>query len=181
MTSEAQTLTREAYGTAYEAGRERTVRLLLSRGAQPGLAADVAQSAWLRGWEKLSQLRNPQMVLTWVNSIALNQYRRLASRENLHQEIRESDHGKVCLSLAPIDVQRILSISRPVDRQMLEAQIKGLTAKEIARKQGLSETAIRLRFLRARRSARKALEVRRKDLAEAYRRGTEGPGCLDAA
>jgi DNA-directed RNA polymerase specialized sigma24 family protein len=42
--------------------------------------------------------------------------------------------------------------------------MKGVTAKEMARAKGLTETAVRIRFLRARRSARKALETRRKKL-----------------
>jgi DNA-directed RNA polymerase specialized sigma24 family protein len=36
----------------------------------------------------------------------------------------------------------------------------GLTAKELAREQGVTETAIRIRFLRSRRAARRLLEKR---------------------
>lgn len=153
-------MTREEFGDIYLAGRERTIRFLLSRGAAPGLAPDIAQSAWLRGWERLSQLRDPQMIVTWVNSIALNQYRRVIRSERLHQEFQQSAPGKTSLDLAAIDVARILQVCRPSDRILLEAQMKGVTAKEMAREQGLTETAIRIRFLRARRSARKALETR---------------------
>ena len=81
-------MTREEYGDIYQTGRERTIRFLLSRGAAPGLAPDIAQSAWLRGWERLSQLRDPQMIVTWINSIALNQYRRVIRTERLHQELQ---------------------------------------------------------------------------------------------
>ena len=158
-------MTREEYGNIYETGRERTIRFLLSRGAAPGLAPDIAQSAWLRGWERLTQLRDPQMIVTWINSIALNQYRRVIRNERLHQELQQSSHGKTSLDLAAIDIARILLVCRPPDRVLLEAQMKGVTAKEMAREHGLTETAVRIRFLRARRSARKALEARGRKLS----------------
>jgi len=159
-------MTREQYGDIYQTGRERTIRFLLSRGAAPGLAPDIAQSAWLRGWERLSQLRDPQMIVTWINSIALNQYRRVIRSERLHQELQQSVHGNTSMDLAAIDVARILRVCRPPDRALLEAQMRGVTAKEMASEQGLTETAVRIRFLRARRSARRALETRARRLSK---------------
>ena len=158
-------MTREEYGEIYQAARERTIRFLLSRGVAPGLAPDIAQSAWLRGWERLSQLRDPQMIVPWVNSVALNQYRRVIRSERLHQELQQTAQGKTSLNLAAIDVAQILRACRPPERQLLEAQMRGVTAKEIAREQGLTETAVRIRFLRARRSARRALETRSRKLS----------------
>jgi DNA-directed RNA polymerase specialized sigma24 family protein len=158
-------MTREEYGDIYQVGKERTIRFLLSRGAAPGLAPDIAQSAWLRGWERLSQLRDPSMIVTWINSIALNQYRRVIRSESLHQELQISTEGRTSLDLAAIDIARILTVCRPPDRLLLEAQMNGVTAKELAREQGLTETAVRIRFLRARRSARKALEARSRKLS----------------
>ena len=151
-------MTREEYGDIYQAARDRTIRFLLSRGAAPALAPDIAQSAWMRGWERLSQLRDPRMIVTWVNSIALNQYRRAIRTERLQQEIQPSIQDKRGVNSAAIDIARILRACRPPDRKLLEAQMMGVTAKEIAREQGLTETAVRIRFLRARRSARKVLE-----------------------
>src|SRR5690349_22258808 len=113
-------MTREEFGEVYQSGRARTIRFLLSRGAAPGLAPDIAQSAWLRGWERLSQLRDPQMIVTWVNSIALNQYRRAIRSERLHQELQQSAHGKTSLNLAAIDVARLMRVCRPPDRQLLQ-------------------------------------------------------------
>jgi DNA-directed RNA polymerase specialized sigma24 family protein len=129
------------------------------------LVPDIAQSAWLRGWERLSQLRDPQMIVTWINSIALNQYRRVIRTERLHQELQQSVHGNSCLDLAIIAVAQILWVCQPPDRVLLEAQMKGVTAKEIARQQGITETAARIRFMRARRSARRALETRARRLS----------------
>jgi len=152
-------MTRDEYGEAYRAGLERTIRFLLSRGAAAGLVPDIAQAAWLRGWERLTQLRDPQQIIPWINSIALNHYRRAIRTESSYQAIRETDHGKTTLNLAALDVERMLRACRPAERAMLEAQMKGVTAIEIAHKEGLTSNTVRIRFLRARRSARMVLET----------------------
>lgn len=152
-------MTRDEYGQAYQRGFDLTVRLLLSRGAPRDRARDVAQSAWVRGWERLTQLRNDSLVVTWVNTIALNVYRSLLRSEPPYQELPELS-TKAGVNLAAIDVAHILKICRPCDRSLLEQQMRGVTAEEIARKQGVTETAIRIRLLRARRSARSRVEKR---------------------
>ena len=48
--------------------------------------------------------------------------------------------------------------SRSSDRSLLEAQLMGTTAEELAKSEGVTPTAIRLRLLRARRSARQICE-----------------------
>src|ERR1700680_3274425 len=68
----ALAMTRNEYGEAYEAGFDRTVRFLLSRGAQRDDAVEAAQAAWARGWERVTQLRDESLVMTWVNAIAFN-------------------------------------------------------------------------------------------------------------
>jgi RNA polymerase sigma factor (sigma-70 family) len=151
-------MNREAYGQVYQDGKERTIRFLLSRGVGREMAPDIAQSAWLRGWERLSQLRDERMVVTWVNTIALNQYRRAIRTERMQQGIQEPIHGKETLNLAAIDVAKMFHLCRPPERALLEAQMVGVTAKELAQEQGVTETAIRIRLFRARRSARLALE-----------------------
>jgi DNA-directed RNA polymerase specialized sigma24 family protein len=164
---EIANMTREAYGEAYKQGVHRTIRLLRSRGAGPEMAADMAQSAWLRGWERLSQLRDERIILTWINTIALNQHRDAIRTVRLWQEIDER-HAKTSVNLAAIDVARVLCLCRPSDRALLSAQIEGVTMKELAAEKGVTETAIKIRLLRARRSARLALEKSRKIRARAH-------------
>jgi len=159
-------MTRETYGQIYQEGRDRTIRFLLSRGVTRELAADLAQSAWLRGWERISQLRDERMLVTWVNTIALNLFRRAIRNERFHGEIHEAIHGTVTLNLAAIDVARLFEVCRQSDRALLEAQMAGITAKEMAEEEGVTETAIRIRFHRARRSARTVLERRKKLVLE---------------
>lgn len=161
-------MTREEYGNAYQKGFDLTLRLLLSRGAPRDSAREVAQAAWARGWERLGQLRNENLVVTWVNTIALNAYRTVLRSQPAFQDLPELA-SKAGLNLAAIDIASILKICRPCDRALLEQQMRGITAEEIARQQGVSETAIRIRLLRARRSARARVEKRRARLREDHR------------
>src|SRR5271170_2056642 len=75
-------MTRENYGDAYQRGFKCTVRFLVSRGVLRDNANELAQAAWARGWEQLSQLRDETTVTAWINTIALNSYRRLIERQN---------------------------------------------------------------------------------------------------
>jgi len=156
-------MTRDGYGLAYQKGFDLTVRFLLSRGAQREYAMEVAQGAWVRGWERLHQLRDDAMVITWVNTIALNAFRRVMRRAAPSQELPEiaSPHG---INMAAIDVHRILNHCRPSERILFEQQMYGATTEEMARKQGVTETAIRIRLLRARRATRTRLEKRAIEL-----------------
>jgi DNA-directed RNA polymerase specialized sigma24 family protein len=160
-------MTRDGYGLAYQRGFDLTVRFLLSRGAHREYAMEVAQGAWVRGWERLHQLRDETMVVTWVNTIALNAYRRVMRREAPSQELPEvvSPQG---IDLAAIDVQRILNYCRPSERMLFEQQMVGATTEEIARRQGVTETAIRIRLLRARRATRTRLEKRASQLLDRF-------------
>lgn len=153
-------MTREEYGDIYQIAHIRTLRFLLSKGASATVAADITQSAWLRGWERLSQLRDTKMILTWINTIALNEYRRYMVREGfLHRQLNICEPPPTAhVNLAAIDIGRILSVCSPSDRLLLEAQMNGITPKEMADEYGITETAVRIRFLRARRSARAAFE-----------------------
>jgi DNA-directed RNA polymerase specialized sigma24 family protein len=151
-------MTKEAYARAYQDGMPLTLRFLLSRGVARDMAEEVSQAAWMRGWERLSQLRNDKMISTWVNTIALNIYRRAIRYERRIQTLEDPMYAKSTMNWAALDLGRILRFCRLPDRQILEAQMGGRTAEEIAQEQGLSQTAVRIRLLRARRAARHAAE-----------------------
>jgi DNA-directed RNA polymerase specialized sigma24 family protein len=158
-------MTRKEFGEAYQQGLSRTIAFLLSRGVPNRAVADVAQSAWLRGWERITQLREDNMIIPWINTIALNQYRRLlrsgGREEEWKPEYNEMANNATALNWAAIDVARILQSCRPCDQSLLESQLMGSTANEIAEREGVTPTAIRIRLLRARRSARHNCEPSR--------------------
>src|ERR1700687_1791118 len=100
-------MTREEYGSAYKRGYHLTVRFLVSRGLTYDAAQETAQAAWVKGWERLGQLRDSNMVLTWMNSIALNIHRSFIRREPLLQTLPELPTPPK-INLAAGDVRRIL-------------------------------------------------------------------------
>ncbi len=146
-------MTPEAYGQAYCRSFKSTIRLLQARGARTECATETAQAAWAKGWERIGQLRNEQAVSTWVNSIALNCYRREIRSEHLQQPLPELT-TEADFHLAAIDIGLILSRCLPRDRKLLEYSLQGHRLDEIARMQGVSYAAVRIRLLRARRAAR---------------------------
>jgi DNA-directed RNA polymerase specialized sigma24 family protein len=155
----SSTMTHEGYGLAYQQGFRRTVCLVRSLGASWANAEDVAQAAWVRGWEQRHQLRDEGKVVSWVNAIAVNEHRRASQDDARYQSLPELC-GEAEIDLAAIDAARILMLCRPRDRILLEQQMGGFTTKEIAGRQGVSTTAIRVRLVRARRAARLHIETR---------------------
>jgi RNA polymerase sigma factor (sigma-70 family) len=150
-------MTREEYGAAYQKGYGLTVRFLVSRGLAYDTAQETAQAAWARGWERLAQLRDPKMVLTWMNSIALNIHRSFLRREPLVHALPEIPTPPK-INLAAIDAKRILQCCKKNDRIVLEGHyLEGFKVQEIASEHGWTETAVRIRLLRARRSVGKRL------------------------
>jgi len=150
-------MTVEAYGQAYQRGFDRTFRLLLSRGARNEYAREAAQAAWVKGWERINQLRNESVVTTWVNTIALNCYRSFLRSENQQLPLTDLPTG-ADVNLGAIDLGRFLEWCRPSDRQLFEDYLQGYPIEEIARRQGISYTAVRIRLLRARRAVQSRIK-----------------------
>jgi RNA polymerase sigma-70 factor (ECF subfamily) len=155
-------MTEDYFGKAYQKGFNMTVRFLLSRGLSYEGALDTAQAAWTKGWERRDQLRQPALVLTWTNSIALNIYRSMLRRERQHEGLLQPEEPITNLNVAAIDVERILQECRPSDRIVLEGHyLDGYRVREIAQLQGCSETAIRIRLFRARKKMQHLVSPKR--------------------
>lgn len=150
-------MTKEEYGYAYPIGYDRTTRFLVSRGLSWDAAQETAQAAWVKGLGKLHQLRDPEMVLTWVNTIALNLYRTSLRSEPLFNELPEM-LAMPSLNLTAIDLRRVLRTCKKNDRAVLQHHyLEGYKVREIAQANGCSETAVRIRLFRARRAVAKRL------------------------
>jgi RNA polymerase sigma factor (sigma-70 family) len=146
------TMTRDAY----QAGFRLTVHFLISRGIVGDAAGEAAQAAWARGWERIGQLRSSKLVVTWVNSIALNIYRSYLRRPSF--EALQDVSLSFQTDFTSIDLQRILSLCNSEERRLLQQQyLEELKISEIAHQQGCSETAARIRILRARRAVHKRI------------------------
>ena len=149
-------MNREEYASAYTNGYDRTVQFLVSRGLTSETADETAQAAWVRGWERRDQLRDSRFLMTWMNTIALNLYRTSLRRKPFLEILVDVlDSPKIDLE---IDVKGILKACKENDRMVLERHyLQGYTVREIASAHGWSETAVRIRLLRARRAAAKTI------------------------
>lgn len=156
LSADGGAITGEQYAAAFAAGNTRTSCFLLSRGCYPTLAEELSQAAWVRGWEHHSKLREPEKVLPWVNSIALNLFR----SEFRRREVSESTPDvPVAPQTGPgaIDVQRILEKCSPTEQTLLRGHyVAGYTSKEIAQHLDCSAVTVRVRLLRLRHSIRTA-------------------------
>lgn len=148
---------RNDYGQAFETGFVVTRRFLLSRGAPLEEAEEIAQAAWARGWEYREQLRDPGLVSYWVNSIARNLFR-ARFRAPIQTEI-DDNNAAYTLDLDAIEMLRLLDRCTVRDRELLEQSLEGYSAEEIARKEGITPTGIRVRLLRARQALRGKLKI----------------------
>ena len=151
-------MSREDFASAYCQSFKLTVRFLISRGVPADAAEETAQAAWVRGWERLYQLRDESLLLTWANSIAINLYRTRASQEKKHVPLVSEGPLTQTTNTDAMDARKILSLCRRPDRRLLASYyLDGRRTEEIADGEGLSETAIRIRLMRARRYAQQQI------------------------
>jgi len=94
-----------------------------------------------------------------VNTIAINMYRRAAHANRRKQPLLDLFSGP-SIDMAAIILKSVLKCCPSSDRALLLHQLNGLTTTEMARQIGITEGAIRIRLLRARRSARSMVEFR---------------------
>jgi RNA polymerase sigma factor (sigma-70 family) len=148
---------RNQYAEAFESGYPATKRFLLSRGAGLEEAEEIAQAAWVRGWEYRDQLRDPSLVGFWVNSIARNLFRaKFRIKPTLPIDGVDAPYT---MNLQEIDLRRLLERCSPRDRKLLLKSLQGYSAEEIAKNEGITSTGIRVRMLRIRQSLRDHLAL----------------------
>jgi RNA polymerase sigma-70 factor, ECF subfamily len=148
---------RVEYGEAYRTGYGATRRFLLANGAPMEDAEEIAQAAWVRGWEYREQLRDPSMVGFWVNSIARNLFR--ARFRGPAPMALDGLHPSYTMGLDGLELSRLLERCSGRDRMLLERNLEGYSAEEIARESGITSTGIRVRLLRIRNSLRQQTQA----------------------
>jgi RNA polymerase sigma factor (sigma-70 family) len=142
-------ITADAYARAYQDGFARTVRFLASCGAQRDLAEEVAQAAWVRGWERRAQLRHLPALCFWVNSIARNILRNSFRRQQSMTELAETTLVDHPLESEPIDAGRLFDECTADERKLLEMYyLEGFTSQELSGELGLSAVGVRVRLTR---------------------------------
>lgn len=139
----------ESFAEAYAKGFRLTVRFLLSKGASVDNAEELAQTAWVRGWEARSQLRLKERLLPWINSIAYRRFcndRRVAVRQS---EFCDTTAASASPPGAVLDAKILLNLCSAIDGTILKHRyLDGMNIKEIAEALGLTEIAVRVRLHR---------------------------------
>ena len=142
---------RAKFADQFEQNYRLTVRFLISRGIRHDTAEEFAQAAWARGWERLEQLKNPEMMLSWVNSIALNMFRGAA---RCHGEVVPLDRdlrASVQSDMHRLDASKLMKLCNEDDQSLLRRYyFDGVEASELAAEAGVSTITIRVRLSRAR-------------------------------
>jgi RNA polymerase sigma factor (sigma-70 family) len=156
-------MTSKDFAKAYRTGYPSTVRFLLSTGVPADKADDVAQAGWTRGWERRTQLEEPRKIVSWINTISLNLFRKHLKRQRPTEELCDvPTHPRV--NAATIDIRMGLGQCTLEDRELLESYyLEGYTSRELGEKKHCSSEAIRVRVLRAKRRFIAFLEPRNAD------------------
>jgi DNA-directed RNA polymerase specialized sigma24 family protein len=156
-------MTTTQYFSVYEQGGYRhTLRRLLGRGIDISQAEDLTQTAWLRGWQHLDQLRDESLVEPWVTQIAMNRY--LDTLKGDARTWRLPDGLDFCApqttGAAAVDVERVLGMLSPRHRLVLRwFYIDECPCAVMAERMGVSVDAIYRELSRARQAARQKLAL----------------------
>jgi DNA-directed RNA polymerase specialized sigma24 family protein len=142
----------DEYGVAFESGYSATRRYLLANGAPVEEAEEIAQAAWVRGWEYRAQLRDPRMLGFWVNSIARNLFR-ARFRGPLKVSI-DGQNPAYQMDMASFELRRMMERCSRKDQSLIQKTLEGYSTEEMARDAGITPTGIRVRLLRIRQSLR---------------------------
>lgn len=152
-TPQTRPLSVEDYARAYQDGYSKTVRFLASTGAPLDLAEEVAQAAWVRGWERLSQLRHVQALTFWINSIAKNLLRSNYRKQQLSTELQETTLVENPLESEPIDAHRMFEGCTETEKELLNLYyLEGYTSQELSSTFGLSAVGVRVRLTRLKKT-----------------------------
>jgi RNA polymerase sigma factor (sigma-70 family) len=156
-------VTRDEYRQAYEKdGLRRTIAVLRRRGADIDSADELAQAAWCRGWEHLSQLKDSTRVVAWVASIAINAFRDEIAKSRRIVPLMSAGYEQGIAPLANVTFLDLhVAIRRCPARQraLLEAVLEGRTVDELAASLAVSTGAVHHRLSRARRALRRAMHA----------------------
>jgi len=152
-------MTRERYGDVYSnGGYLQTVRFLQAQGVNSDMAREIAQAAWVRGWERHSQLNVEGRVVEWVNSIARNQFvSTLRHERNLCPLSAANDRTvSPAVNLAVIELNHALRMCTNRQQELLEnVYVLGYSNSDLAKRSGQSLGSVHSKLSRARRAVRK--------------------------
>jgi RNA polymerase sigma-70 factor, ECF subfamily len=143
-------------------------------------AEDVVQETHVRAYEHLTQFAGRSLLSTWLTRIAVHESWRRMKRRNKQCEINAITAplwraGRVTGTpeddLLKIEARVVLekeidALPEPLRSVFLMRSLKQMNAAEIAKSLGITEKAVKMRFLRARCILRRALYDRVRGVKE---------------
>ena len=128
------------------------------------LAREATQNAWTTAWPRLSSVRNPERIRSWLVAICANEARQLVRHAKRRQVIELSDRPPEPASdpadqLDTVDLERALARLKPDERSLLALRyVSGLDSTDIAEQLGMSASGVRSRLSRLVDRLRKDLD-----------------------
>jgi RNA polymerase sigma-70 factor (ECF subfamily) len=135
-------------------------------------ALDLAQEVAIRAWQRLDTLTDERSFTAWIRRIAAN-----AARDHLRRmSVRREDDLENALELVADDdphrhvermaeIRLMLAALENEDEEIVEllvARANGLSVEALAARKDLSEGALKMRLMRARKRLRQRLEKLRQ-------------------
>jgi len=133
------------------------------------IAEDATQEAFLKAYNKIKGLHDPNKIGPWLAVIAMNCARDLLKKRKLFQQFddietiiptKTNDSNEFSKLDLKVDTQRILSIMTIEHKQVLVLRYYyDLPVKDIAKYLGISVAAVRSRLHRAKAKVKKIVQV----------------------
>lgn len=132
-------------------------RFALSLCHDPSAAEEIVQESLLRAWRGARNLRDVSAVKAWLFAITRREFLRRRAREKPQpvslEDLTEAEaQGLVIENELPLDELRkaLLALDSAYREPLVMQVVLGLTTQEIARRLGLTQTAVLTRLFRAR-------------------------------
>lgn len=165
-----------ALENAFSSERSRLIRWMTKLTGDPNSADDLVQETYITAWENRHKLHDPTGVISWLNAIAHNMYKRW-SRKHGKQQSNEADLLDVTQDpIAEYELERgeladlldkALDILPPETRTILLARyLEEQPQAKVARDMGLSENAIAVRLHRGKMALRKVIDIEQQALKD---------------
>jgi RNA polymerase sigma factor (sigma-70 family) len=148
---------REAFTELVERHHRELVRIAYAITGDLDAACDSAQLAWIKAWQRLPSVREPERLRAWLIAIAANEARqhlRARGRRRIH-EIETAPTGESgrqsggVTSAERMDLGAALKKLQPADRGLVAMRyLAGLSAEEIGVATGMTASGVRTRLSR---------------------------------
>lgn len=143
-----------AKGELVSVTQNRLFKFCLLLGHNKELAEDLCQETFIKAFQNIHNLKNPETFLGWMYQIAKNLFidikRSAASKETVSEESLKGLSYETDEDLI-LSVQKVLAQFDPDDRLLLLLiELEGFSYKEAGEIAGLSEDAVRSKLHRLR-------------------------------